>query len=475
VSAADETRTDLLRLRQSEHAQRVTIKTLIERPGTHSKLRELREEDFTLTLCARALRAAREMIVKGRAVDFFNVTAAAGFTDPERVAFSLIMDEAYREEDLGAHVATIRGYSWRTTLAQRLESAKAAALDGVDHDTLINVLDDLRVSQPRRRAEPVDIHSEGIVAEQPHWYVDGLFRHRGLQMIWGDPFAGKTWALFTWLHEMLTRKTGCLLSGHPYLEIREGWNRSLWITSEEDAGTMRAMSAMVCRGLGVDPPDGRLFHLFAADPRSPFKIEALPDILDADGPFDAVFLDPVVAMLPNDGTKWDGDNPAVSDVCLRLRGLASEHEASITLIHHTGRDRKDFRGVQSWLSSVDVMAGIIAEEGDGAIMVKPQKARGLKLPRPFRMSRSWGPDGYRMTYEGAAIPKDEEIVASVGLAFRHKDVMDAMRAELGLSPDAAKKRASRCLKSMEKKGQLALADGIYRRRGGDTEGTDSGT
>lgn len=468
----EESATDMRRLRHAEHAQRVAIKTVIERPSTLPQLRDLQEEDFTMPLLGRALRAVREIARVGGVVDFFNVCAAAGFGETEKIRFSEVLSETYREEQLGAHVAVIKAYSWRQRLAVRLLSARSAALNGDDDDTLTAVIADLSRHCPRQGAEPVDIWSEGVTAELPRYQVPGLFRRRGLHMFWGDPFAGKTWCLLCGAIEMLTPEAGGSLWGHPGLVVSERWKRVLWISSEEDAGTLRAMGEMVCRGRGIARAGGELFHLFAADPRKPITIDALPDIMEAHGPFDAVILDPLVALLPDDGTKWDLDNTGVNRVCLRLRGLANEHNAAIIIAHHTGRDRADYRGPQTWLSSVDVMAGIIAEEGGDAIVIKPQKARGMKAPRPFRLTRSWGPDGFRLAYQGTAQPSDDEVIAGLGVSFHYKDAVEALRAELGVTKAAAEKRATRALKRLTKQKALTFEDGEYGKPVTDTLRTD---
>ena len=140
----------------------------------------------------------------------------------------------------------------------------------------------------------VNLYDESVVPTRPEFTVEGLIRKNGLHMVWAQPGAGKTYAVLRWMHELLMENPPTHLCGHPDLKINKSYKRVLWIGTEEDTGTLRWKGDKVLHGLGVDHLGGELMHIWSVAPgRPPVTLADLGDILEKEGPFDAVVLDPL--------------------------------------------------------------------------------------------------------------------------------------------------------------------------------------
>jgi len=257
---------------------------------------------------------------------------------------------------------------------------------------------------------PVDLYSPEIVPVQPEFTVGNFIRRSGLHLVWAQPSAGKTWTLLWAIHELMVACRRTRLLGHPELAVRRGYRRVLWVATEESASTLRYKADQVRRGLGtLDEPadlDGQLLYLFAADLRRRINIYDLPYLIEQYGPLDAIVLDSLTGLRPKTvaGQKvnWDLDNDASNELCLFLRGLATEHATDIILVHHSGRDTSRYRGATDWWASADVMVGLVPDSGRTKIVV--EKNRDGKRVPPFLLEPSWGGGAYRLDYVGSAGP-----------------------------------------------------------------------
>jgi len=298
-----------------------------------------------------------------------------------------------------------------------------------------------------------------VPPRSPEFTVANFIRKCGLHLIWGQPSAGKTWFLLRWILELLLANTPSHLSGHPELAVNAGYSRVLWIGTEEDAGILRSKVDAVLRGLGDARLEGTLLHRWAPEPGHRLTLEDLPAILEADGPLDAIVLDSLTGLRPKtvngEKVRWDIDNDAANEMCLMLRGLARQHDVDLFLVHHSGRDvAKGYRGPTDWWASADVQLGLVPERDGGRDQVKviQEKNRDGRVLKPFLLTREWGPNGFLLTYDGAAT------------------------AGSSLSPSA--KKADAFLRGRTEASQVEIADGagISRASIGRavTECTDAG-
>jgi hypothetical protein len=99
------------------------------------------------------------------------------------------------------------------------------------------------------------------------------------------------------------------------------------------------------------------------------------------------------------------DNDLANELLLTLRGLAAEHRMLFWIVHHSDKQKTNYRGPTDWWASVDVMFGLLSK--DGRVEVKPQKVRGGKVPDPFLIEPEW--DGDRLTFRYAGEPEAENL------------------------------------------------------------------
>lgn len=276
-------------------------------------------------------------------------------------------------------------------LAQAFEYAKAI-LDGATTVDLGNA---------------TNLFDSSIVGKKPEFDIADLVRRSGLHLVWAQPSGGKTWTLLRWCHEMMLAPQAqrSKLSGHPGLSINRRWKRVLYIATEEDAAALRYKADWIMRGLDVDALDGTLLYRFAADPKRRLTLDDLEEIIAIDGPLDAIVLDSLTGLRPKtvngQAVRWDLDNDAANEMCLRLRGLTTTHQIAMLLCHHTGRDtKKGYRGPTDWWASADVMLGLIPDGGRTKVMV--EKNRDGKRISPFYLTPSWEGDAYTLEYDGGA-------------------------------------------------------------------------
>jgi hypothetical protein len=290
--------------------------------------------------------------------------------------------------------------------------------------------DDKMEIEPRIIPTAVDLYT--VPPTQPEFTVSRFIRRRGLHVIWAAPGVGKTYSLLYVVHALLGL-TERRLFEHPKLEINTRYRRVLWLGCEEDAGTLRAKADMVLRGLGLDHLSGQIMFLWAPDPKFPITLMDLDRILEEQGPFDAVVIDTLTGLLPaemgREQVRWDADNAAVTTVCLMLRALAATRNVDLFLNHHTGRDTaKGYRGPTAWWGAADMLIGLTPNEG-GSVTVLVEKCRDDGRVAPFILKPTWGLDGFRVTYEGAALStKLKPTQAAVDAILRERGI--ATQAEL---------------------------------------------
>ena len=282
-----------------------------------------------------------------------------------------------------------------------------ALADRDGESTVRALLEEIAGEIAPRDVAPVDLHSDAVTAARPAFAVSNLIRRAGLHLVWSEPSGGKTWTLLRIAHELLSEPHPSRLLGHPDLWINSGWRRVLWIATEEDAPTLRHKADWIVRGLDNPTLAGTLLYLFAPGPGRRITLDDLPDLLARYGPLDAVILDSLTGLRPKrvDGerVRWDLDNDAANEQCLRLRALAVEHQTAVLLVHHTGRDTtKGYRGPTDWWASADVMFGLVPDGGRTKVIV--EKNRDGRRLAPFYLEPTWSEDRYSVEYVGGACP-----------------------------------------------------------------------
>lgn len=298
------------------------------------------------------------------------------------------------------------------TPRRKTTTQEVAPVEMLDEDVVLEEPAHLRDEDPNAASEPphelhraVNLYDESIVPTRPAFAVANLIRLIGLHLWWAEPSAGKTWTLLYLVHVLLSRFGTGKLFRHPDLWINSRWNRVLWIATEEDAPTLRYKAEWVRKGLGIEKLDGELLYMFAAaTPR--ITLDHLPEIIRTEGPIDAIVLDSLTGLRPKtvngDRVRWDVDNDAANEMCLRLRALATEHKVAIFLIHHSDKTGANYRGPTDWWASADVMLGLSPDGGRTKVTV--QKNRDGRRVAPFLLEPTWhADDSYTLEYSGAAL------------------------------------------------------------------------
>lgn len=284
---------------------------------------------------------------------------------------------------------------------------------------------------------PVDLYSAEVKPEVPQFTVENLIRRSGLHLVWAPPSGGKTWTLLRVVHELLLASQRPRLLGHPDLWIRDPWKRVLWMATEETGGILRHKADQVRAGLGSfghgAQLDGEVFYVFAGDARRRVTLDDLPHLFEKYGPFDGVVLDSLTGLRPKtvhgERIRWDLDNDAANELCLLLRGLATDHETDIILVHHTGRDTtKGYRGPTDWWASADVMVGLVPDAGRTKVTV--DKNRDGKRIAPFILEPSWNGGVYSLEYAGTAAPKNKLTPSALEIANWMQEHRQASQAEI---------------------------------------------
>ncbi len=330
----------------------------------------------------------------------------------------------------------------------------------------------------------LDLYDPSVVPVKPEFAVANLIRRAGLHLIWAEPSAGKTWTLLRWAHEMMLppEVQRAKLTEHPELWINRRWARVLWIATEEDAETLRYKADYIRRGLDVDGLDGTILYRFAADTRRRLTLDDLPELIEQDGPLDAIVLDSLTGLRPKtvngERVRWDVDNDAANELCIRLRGLACKHALALALVHHTGRDTsRGYRGPTDWWASADVMLGLVPDAGRTKVML--EKNRDGKRLAPFFVTPSWEGDRYTLDYGGAAVSAKLTKTAEAVLAF-FRGSLQATQAQVVAAGVGARGTVRDAIAALVVAGQIADTGNrvnqspIYRFVGGEGGGQVAG-
>lgn len=267
---------------------------------------------------------------------------------------------------------------------------------------------------PLEFAAPMRVYSEDVVPEPPHFAVRDFILRSGFHFIWAQPSGGKTYTWLSAVHEMMLARRVMhqgydrFLFNHPDLKIEWGWERVLWIATEESAGRLRYRGEKIRRGLDAEHQDFALEHFHV--PGSGFNLLDLPAYIDRHGPFDAVMCDSLTGLRPRTingrHIAHDVDNDAANELCLMLRHQTEKHEIPIFVFHHTGRETaKGYRGPTDYWASADVQIGMVPDETAEGLRwrIKAEKVRDGQKPESFLLKPTWTPEGtFTVQYDGDA-------------------------------------------------------------------------
>jgi hypothetical protein len=312
--------------------------------------------------------------------------------------------------------------------------------------------------QPDEAAElpyPSDLYGKLFAPKRPDFDVKGFVRRAGITLIWAAPGGLKTHTTMVLVHEMLCDTGTGRLFKHPGLWINRRWKRVLWIATEECGDELRYQAEEVLKGLGRERIDGELHYVFASAAGNRLSLDDLPALIERDGPWDAIVLDSLTGLRPKMvngvSVKWDIDNDAANEMCLKLRGLSARHQVCFLIVHHSGRDTTRYRGATDWWASADSMIGLTPD--GGRVKLEVEKVRGGKKPAPFTLEPEWGADGsFSLTYAGSAAPA------------KLSDSGRAMLVYLKVKGTASQTemiKAAGCARSTGQKSMKALIDAGY--------------
>jgi hypothetical protein len=315
----------------------------------------------------------------------------------------------------------------------------------------------------RELPHPAELYGPAFTPRRPEFDVAGLIRRKGLVLAWAAPGGLKTHAALTLCHEMLIHTDrglfdqgrGNYLFGHPDLWINRRWNRTLWIATEECGDELRAQAEEIRNGLGRSALDGELRYLFASEAGGRITLDDLPELIERDGPWDAIVLDSLTGLRPKvvngQTVRWDLDNDASNEQCLALRGLAAKHSVCFLILHHTGRDTTRYRGGVEWWASADTMFGFLPD--NGRVKVDVEKVRGARKPGAFLLDPEWGAETFTLRYAAAATDAQLTPAAKTVLTWlqgrQQASQADVLTAKLG-----ARSTVQRSIKALLSAGEI---------------------
>lgn len=311
---------------------------------------------------------------------------------------------------------------------------------------------------------PVPVDLVKVTAVPPRFTVANLYRRPGFGICWAQPGGYKTRLQLRIAFALISEYESHLL-GHPALTILERASRVLYVGTEEQAAEMAWVRDSVLRGMNSPDLCGEIIHLYAGQPGCRrVTMDDLGSILGDHGPFDRVVLDSMTGLRPKlvngERIRWDADNDAANEMCLRLRALSVEHDTFIELIHHSDKGVTNYRGPTDWWASADGMLGLFTT--DGRVKCKPQKVRGGRVHQPFLLDPVWKGSTLRFDFVGGDEAKGRtptqrkvlEYLTGAGRASQHAIVEGV---------DASRSSVLKALAELEAKGLVTRTGELHRR------------
>lgn len=188
------------------------------------------------------------------------------------------------------------------------------------------------------------------------WLVEGLIAKGNLVVLGGRPKSGKSW--------MALQMASCLDMGVPFLERQTRQSKVLYIGLED--GERRVHQR--CHQLHWQPQQAAtLFGIARFDhPTLGVPGEGVNQIRDLTTSYEVVIIDTLIATLG--GHVSENDNVGMAVILNALAGIAHENDATIVLLHHTGKGIHEdvfstLRGASAIRGGYDV--GLVLERKQG--------------------------------------------------------------------------------------------------------------
>ncbi|HNT54031.1 MAG TPA: AAA family ATPase [Anaerolineaceae bacterium] len=212
-----------------------------------------------------------------------------------------------------------------------------------------------------------------------NWLVNGLLLAGGINLIAGEPAAGKSFL-------MLDLALGITQTGTAWNNFPVERGRVLYFYLDGSPRGMKTRLERLCAGKGVLPPTDLLIDFSPLDLRQPSTSAVLRQTIKKSG-ISVIVFDVLARFMPG------ADENAVSDVSPvmgTLRDVATNTNASVVIIHHLNKGVgtalwSRIRGSSDILAAVDT--ALIVTYGENRISsprrVIPEKNREGELIQPF--------------------------------------------------------------------------------------------
>ena len=238
-------------------------------------------------------------------------------------------------------------------------------LNNASIDPSMFLIDDPQPAQPTKKERYEILTAAHFSEPQPpiDWTVDGLISAGSVNVVFGEPGAGKTWALFDlalsvamgepWLGMTTTRGPVLIIdeeSGKRRLSRRMGE-----AMRGHDAGADVPIMAVSLAGFDLGKPNdyGEIYNLIKSTGARVVIIDALADIMPG------------------------RDENAVKDtapIFLSLRKIAEDTQAAIIVIHHANKTG-GYRGSSAIKGAIDLLLSVEKKNDSNNLTFKTEKAR----------------------------------------------------------------------------------------------------
>ncbi len=195
------------------------------------------------------------------------------------------------------------------------------------------------------------------------WAVDGLISAGSVNVFFGEPGCGKTWALFD--------LALCVAMGAPWLGMAT--MRGPVLIIDEESGRRRLSRRMneVMQGHDAGPETPIMaVSLAAFDLGKPNDLGEIYNLIKDSGAR-VVIIDALADVMPG------RDENAVKDtapIFLSLRKIAEDTQAAIIVIHHSNKGG-GYRGSSSIKGAIDLLLNVEKKNDSNNMTFKTEKAR----------------------------------------------------------------------------------------------------
>lgn len=244
----------------------------------------------------------------------------------------------------------------------------------------------------------IDANWAGREVPRHEYFVGSLFPVGGLCMYWGPPGGSKGITLLDALR-ILTDPLARQYAGDPprlwgqeVLRIDHIPERVVWISVEEQEPAIEFRR----RRLGYRPSPVKFYYLYSRNPEMRKTFGRLFNLLDLrqlceqyDIRRSIIVCDSLTALRPRSvgehkNVQWDLDNDANAALMSELLDLAQERGLCICLVHHTKKDRKDYRGAIAIEAALDVEVSIETVR-EGLVKIQGRKSKNSRVLPPFHL------------------------------------------------------------------------------------------